>query len=125
LPITEDGGQRKIPPWHILATGLIETGPVGIYLHSPEPTPTAWDWQIIFIKLFFDTEQQATLAFNAVVHKNARLKSSNAIIKDWEVTDPQGTPVENPTATEAWRASGSPWLLQVRNPFIVPWGNLT
>ena len=101
------------------------TEPVGIYIHSPEPTPTVWDWQIVFVKLFFYTEQQATLAFKAVEHHNARLKASNAVIKDWEVTDHQGTLVENPSATEAWSASGSPWLITIRNPFIAPWGNLS
>ncbi len=31
--------------------------------------------------------------------------------------------MENPLATEAFRAKGGPWLVNVRAPFIAPWGN--
>jgi hypothetical protein len=119
-------GPAKFAPFHFSAGCLLDTNPVGLYIHTPtpntDPTAPAWNWQIHVVKLYFKTEQDANNAYEMVNKRNAQLKANMPAIREWEITDPLGNPIPNPNATKAQQEQGSPWIMTLRTPFLVPWG---
>jgi hypothetical protein len=97
-------GAAKFLPFHFLIGNLLDTKPIGLYIHSPkpsiDPSALAWNWQIHWIKLYFKSELEANTAFDIVFKQNAQLKLTMPRIPDWEVIDPLGNPIRNPNATE-------------------------
>ena len=114
----------KFLPFHFLIGNLLDTKPVGLYIHSPntDPSALAWDWQIHWIKLYFKSESEANTVFHMVTKQNAQLKSTMPKIPNWEVTDPLGNLIRNPNATETQQQAESPWLITIRTPLLVPRG---
>lgn len=80
------------------------------------------NWRIHVVKLYHKTENEANRTFETVAQDSARLKVAMPLLRDWEVADPQGQAIPDPLATEAQQAEGTPWLLNIRTPFLVPWG---
>jgi hypothetical protein len=121
-------GAAKFAPWHFMAGPFLATMPGGLYLHNPKPNPgprnPAWDWQLHVVKLFYKTEAEANRAFESIMRSNDKLKKIAPAIKDYEITDPQGNPIQNPSATDAQLAQNTAWKMTIRTPFAVPWGKL-
>ena len=109
-------GTRGTHTFHFLIGNLLDTKPVGLYIHSPKTdlSVPAWDWQVHWIKLYFKIESEANTVFHMVTKQNAQLKSTMPKIPNWEVTDPLGNLIRNPNATETQQQAESPWLITIR-----------
>jgi hypothetical protein len=117
-------GNAKFLPLHLLIGNLLDTKPVGLYIHSPKTdlSVPAWDWQVHWIKLYFKIESEANTVFHMVTKQNAQLKLTMPTITNWEVTDPLGNLIRYPHATESQLKAESPWLITIRTPLLVPRG---
>jgi len=114
----------KFLPFHFLIGNLLDTKPIGLYIHSPstDPSALAWDWQIHWIKLYFKSGPEANTAFHMVTKQNTQLKSTMPKITNWEVTDPLGNLILNPNATESQQQAASSWLITISTLLLVPRG---